>query len=117
MSESTKSGTQLTDKGTALQPYLDAKHELALIQGLIVVGMSMAPAPVRSLLAAIRSGERHVVVVLGMFLPELHVGVFFAIVPVMVILMVAIVNAYADRLRCRVRADRHWSDKSSSQEK
>src|ERR1700722_20245503 len=75
---------------------------------LIVIGVFMAPIPVSSLLAALVLAKGHFV--FGMFLPEGLVGFRFAIIPVVIVLVVAIVDPDADRLRSGVGGDGHRSN-------
>jgi hypothetical protein len=79
---------------------------------LVVVGMSVAPSPVFVLLAALGLRVGHVI--FGMFYTECLVGALFAIIQVMVVLVVAIVDPDADRLRCSVGRNRHRSNQSST---
>lgn len=82
---------------------------------LIVVGMTVAPIPIFSLLPAPRPGVGRIIS--GMFSAEYSVGVLFAIIPVVVVLVVSIIDPDADSLWCGVGPNRHRSDKSGCQEK
>ena len=75
---------------------------------LVVVGMTVTPGPVISLLVAIRLGEGHVI--FGMIFPVRDVGAIFTIIPVMVVFVIAIVNPDTDALWGGVGADCHRSD-------
>jgi hypothetical protein len=61
---------------------------------LIVIGMFVAPIPVSALVAALVLAEGHFI--FGMFSPESLVRLGFAIIPVVVVLVVAIVDPNAD---------------------
>jgi hypothetical protein len=81
---------------------------------LIVVGMIVPPGPVISLLVAVCFGEGHVV--LGVLSSKNRIGVNFAIIPIVIVLVVAIVDPDAD-LRCGIGPNRHRSNQSGGQEK
>ena len=80
-----------------------------------MVGMFVAPIPVCLLLAMVRFAEGDIV--FWMISPESFVGLAFAVIPVVVVLVVAVVNSNADRLRRGVGRDRHRSYKRGGQKK
>ena len=75
---------------------------------LVVIGMFVAPIPVGSLLAAPGPAEGRII--LGMISPEGLVGPRFAVIPVMIVTVVAIVDSYTN-LRCGVDSNRRGSKK------
>ena len=71
--------------------------------------MSVAPIPVCPLLPTVRPGEGNIIPVV--FSPESLVGVNFAVIPVVVVTVVAIVDSYTDALRRGVGLNRRRSNK------
>ena len=78
-----------------------------------MVGMNVAPCPVFVLLAAPCLPVNYMIS--GMLYPECLVGALFAVIPVMIVLVVAIVDPDADPLRCSsVARNRHRSNQSGA---
>lgn len=83
--------------------------------GLVAVVLSMPPFPVFPLLAAVRLGE--VYSISGMHYPVIIVIATFAVIPVMVVTVVAIVESDADLWGCGIGPNCHRSNQSDCQEK